>query len=94
LMFQSMAEAFRQECGVNSVVDEHMLFLKPYGFSLEGIPADKLVVWHGEKDKTVNVSNGIALSALVKGCQLEVFEGKGHCALFNYTDRLAKVLLE
>jgi pimeloyl-ACP methyl ester carboxylesterase len=94
LMFQSMAEAFRQESGVNAVVDEHMLFLKPYGFSFDGIPVSKLVVWHGEKDKTVNVSNGIALAALVKGCRLEVFEGKGHCAIFNYTDRLAKVLLE
>jgi pimeloyl-ACP methyl ester carboxylesterase len=94
LMFQSMAEAFRQECGVNAVVDEHMLFLKPWGLSLEGIPASKLVVWHGEKDKTVNVSNGYALAGLIKGSRLEVFEGKGHFAMFNYIDRLGKVLLE
>lgn len=94
LMFQSMAEAFRQESGVNAVVDEHMLFLKPWGFSLDGIPAGKLVVWHGEEDKTVNVRNGVALAAQVKGSELEVFRGKGHCALFNYQDRLAKVLLQ
>jgi len=58
LMYQSMAAAFRQDSGVSTVVDEHMLFLKPWGFSLENIPAGKLVVWHGADDKTVSVSNG------------------------------------
>ncbi len=94
LMFQSMAEAFRQESGVNAVVDEHMLFLKPWGFSLGNIPAGKLVVWHGEDDKTINVRNGYAIADQIRGSQLEVFNGKGHCAMFNYKDRLAKALLE
>jgi pimeloyl-ACP methyl ester carboxylesterase len=94
LMYQSMAEAFRQDSGVSTVVDEHMLFLKPWGFSLENIPAGKLVVWHGADDKTVSVSNGYALADAVKGSQLEVFNGLGHCAIFNYKDKLAEVLLE
>lgn len=94
LMYQSMAEAFRQDSGVKAAVDEHMLFQKPYGFSLENIPEGKLVVWHGEEDKTVNVSNGYALAGQVKGSRLEVFKGKGHCAIFDNQDKLTEVLLK
>jgi pimeloyl-ACP methyl ester carboxylesterase len=93
LMYQSMAEAFRQDSGVKAVVEEHMLFLKPWGFPIE-IPEVKLVIWHGEDDKTCVVGNGYALAGLVKGSRLEVFKGKGHCAMFEYKDKLAKVLLE
>lgn len=94
LMYQSMAEAFRQDSGVKAVVEEHMLFLKPWGFPIEEIPAAKLVIWHGEDDKTCSVGNGYALAGLIKGSQLEVFKGRGHCALFEYQEKLAKVLLE
>lgn len=94
LMYQSMAEAFRQDSGVKAVVEEHMLFLKPWGFSMESIPAGKLCIWHGEDDKTCAVGNGYALAELVKDSKLDVFKGKGHCAMFGYQDRLAKVLLE
>ncbi len=94
LMYQSMAEAFRQNSGVKAVVKEHMLFLKPFGFSTETIPGGKLEVWHGENDKTIPVRNGYLLAELVKGSKLEVFSGKGHCAMFSYPDKLGKVLLE
>ncbi|MGE5555429.1 MAG: alpha/beta fold hydrolase [Methanocella sp.] len=94
LMYQSMAEAFRQKDGVRAVVGEHMLFLKDWGFPVGSTPAEKLVVWHGKDDKTIGVQNGVALAGLVAGCRLEVFEGKGHCAMFHYPDKLAGVLLE
>ena len=92
LMFQSMAEAFRQECGVTTVVDEHMLFLKPWGFSFSRVPAGKLVIWQGAEDKTCNVSNAYALAGLVGGCELTVFSGRGHCVLFENLDKLAGIL--
>jgi pimeloyl-ACP methyl ester carboxylesterase len=92
LMFQSMAEAFRQECGVTAVVDEHMLFLKPWGFSFSKVPSGKLVVWQGEVDKTCNVSNAYALAGLIGGSELHVFAGRGHCVIFENLDRLAGFL--
>jgi pimeloyl-ACP methyl ester carboxylesterase len=92
LMFQSMAEAFRQGCGVNAVVDEHMLFLKPWGFSFSKVPEGKLVIWQGEEDKTCIVGNAYALSRLILGSELYVFKGQGHCALFENLDKLAEVL--
>jgi pimeloyl-ACP methyl ester carboxylesterase len=94
LMYQSMAEAFRQSSGVKAVVEEHMLFLKSWGFSTEHIPKGKLEVWHGEDDKTIPVRNAFLLAEQVKGSKLEVFAGKGHCAMFSYPDKLGKTLLE
>jgi pimeloyl-ACP methyl ester carboxylesterase len=94
LMYQSMAEAFRQNTGVKAVVEEHMLFLKNWGFSTQNIPAGKLEIWHGKDDKTIPVRNGYLLSEMVKGSKLEIFAGKGHCAMFNYQDKLGKALLE
>jgi hypothetical protein len=55
-MYQSMAEAFRSGSGVKAVVEEHMLFLKPFGFSFEHVPLGKLVIWHGEDDITCRVT--------------------------------------
>jgi pimeloyl-ACP methyl ester carboxylesterase len=92
LMFQSMAEAFRQECGVTAVVDEHMLFLRPWGFSFSKVPEGKLVVWQGAEDKTCNVANAYALARLVEGSVLHVFSGRGHCVLFENLDKLVEVL--
>jgi pimeloyl-ACP methyl ester carboxylesterase len=94
LMYQSMAEAFRQNTSVKAVIEEHMLFLKPWGFTIENIPEGKLTIWHGKDDKTIAVRNGYLLSELVKGSKLEIFSGKGHCAMFSYPDKLGKALLE
>jgi pimeloyl-ACP methyl ester carboxylesterase len=89
LMYQSMAEAFRQDSGVNAVVEEHMLFLKSWGFSFDKVPAGKLVIWQGAEDKTCRVSNAYALADTVKGSVLEIFAGKGHCVMFEDLERLA-----
>jgi pimeloyl-ACP methyl ester carboxylesterase len=94
LMYQSMAEAFRQNTGVKTVVEEHMLFLKPYNFTTEHIPEGKLTIWHGVDDKTIALRNAYLLSGLVKGSKLETFQGKGHCAMFHYPGKLGKALLE
>ena len=94
LMYQSMAEAFRQNTGVKAVVEEHKLFLKPWGFTTDMIPKGKLEIWHGEDDKTIAVRNAYLLADLVKSSKLDIFNGKGHCAMFSYPDKLAKALLE
>ncbi len=43
LMYQSMAEAFRQGDGVKAVLMEHQAFMKPWPVSFSKIPAGKLV---------------------------------------------------
>jgi pimeloyl-ACP methyl ester carboxylesterase len=92
LMYQSMAEAFRQNNGVKAVVEEHQLFMKPWGISFARISSSKLVIWHGADDKTCLVSNGYLLSQTVAGSLLEVFPAKGHCVMFDNQEKLAVLL--
>jgi pimeloyl-ACP methyl ester carboxylesterase len=93
LMFQSMAEAFHQGGdGVKTVVMEHQAFMKPWPFSFSKIPAGKLVIWHGSEDRTCRVVNAELIAKSVAGSQLEIFEGRGHCVLFENFEKLGELL--
>jgi pimeloyl-ACP methyl ester carboxylesterase len=92
LIYQSMAEAFRQgNPGIKAVLEEHRLFLKPWNLPFKGI-GGKLSVWHGAEDMTCRVNNAYGISSKVNGCSLEVFPKQGHCVMFDYLDRLAELL--
>jgi pimeloyl-ACP methyl ester carboxylesterase len=92
LMSQSMAEAFRQgNYGIKAVLQEHELFMKPWGMSFSRIPAGKLFVWHGADDKTCRVSNAHVISRSVVGACLEIFEEEGHCVMFGNMEKLGKI---
>ena len=91
LMYQSMAEAFRQDDGVKAVLIEHQAFMKPWPFSFSKIPAGKLFIWHGSEDKTCRVANAELIAKSVKGSQLEIFEGAGHCVMFDNFGKLGKL---
>ena len=91
LMYQSMAEAFRQDDGVKAVLTEHQSFMKPWPFSFSKIPAGKLFIWHGSEDKTCRVANAELIVKSVKGSQLEIFEGEGHCVMFDNFGKLGKL---
>jgi pimeloyl-ACP methyl ester carboxylesterase len=92
LMYQSMAEAFRHNDGVKAVLIEHQAFIKPWPFSFSRIPAGKLFVWHGSEDKTCRVANSLLIAKSVAGAQLEIFEGAGHCVMFDNFGKLGKLL--
>jgi pimeloyl-ACP methyl ester carboxylesterase len=92
LMYQSMVEAFRQgNIGVKTVLMEHALFMKPWPVSLAKIPEGKLFIWQGTEDKTCRVSNAYLISKAVAGADLEVFQGLGHCVLFDNFERLGSI---
>ena len=94
LMYQSMAEGFRQGgSAVKTLLGEHQAFVKPWTVSFGSVPAGKLAVWHGREDKTCPVQNGRLIARQVVGSQLMVFEGKGHFVLFEYQKRLAAILV-
>jgi pimeloyl-ACP methyl ester carboxylesterase len=92
LMYQSMAEAFRQKSGVNAVVEEHLLFMKPWTLPFDAVGKGKLWIWHGKEDKTCRVENVYAIAQLVASAELEVFEGAGHFVMFKNLERLGKIL--
>jgi pimeloyl-ACP methyl ester carboxylesterase len=91
LLYKSMAEAFRQGTfGVKAVLEEHKLFLKPWDFHFK-VPNDKLHIWHGSEDKTCPVSNAYELSRTVGSGKLELFEGHGHCVMFENLPKLGEL---
>ena len=89
LMYGSMAEAFRQEnYGVKAVFQEHQLFIKPWNEPISQIPASKVHIWHGTEDTTCRLDNAYRLVQTIPNASLEVFEGKGHCVLFDNLGKL------
>jgi len=93
LMYQSMAEAFRQEKnGVEAVFQEHQLFIKPWDEPMSLIPSDKVHVWHGTEDTTCRVDNAYRIGEAVPNARLEVFKDKGHCVMFDNLQKLCKNL--
>lgn len=93
LMYQSMAEAFHQgNSGVKAVVDEHQMFLKPWGLPFERVSSGKLLIWHGAEDKTCRVNNAYEIYNHVACSVLKVFPRKGHCVLFDNLQQLGEVL--
>jgi pimeloyl-ACP methyl ester carboxylesterase len=87
-MYAAMAEGFRQENSVKTILQEHQLFLKPWSESLERIPAGKLTLWQGVQDKTCPVSNAQRIAQAVKGTRVTLFPDEGHCAMFDQIQKL------
>jgi pimeloyl-ACP methyl ester carboxylesterase len=91
LMYQSMAEAFRQKDSVRTILEEHMLFLQPWNLTCKEI-GSKLQIWHGEEDKTCIVNNAYGIARKIGSAGLEVFSKQGHCVMFDNLERLAGLL--
>jgi pimeloyl-ACP methyl ester carboxylesterase len=88
-----MAEGFRQENdGVKAVFQEHILFTKPWTEPVSLIPSNKVYVWHGTEDTTCRVDNAYRLVKAVPNACLEVFEGEGHCVMFDNLQKLSEIL--
>jgi pimeloyl-ACP methyl ester carboxylesterase len=93
LMYGSMAEAFRQGSqGVQAVLQEHQLFMKTWDVPLSRIPSGKVFVWQGTDDRTCRVDNAFRIAKAVPGARLEIFEGKGHCVMFDNLGKLGEIL--
>jgi pimeloyl-ACP methyl ester carboxylesterase len=87
-MCTAMAEGFRQESSVKTIVQEHQLFMKPWSESLDRIPAGKLTLWQGAQDKTCTVGNAQKIAQIVKDARVEIFSDEGHCVLFDQVQKL------
>lgn len=93
LIYRSMAEAFRQgDDGVKAVFQEHQLFMETWPEPVSQIPSGKVDVWQGSDDKTCRVDNAYRIAKAVPGAHLEVFEGKGHCVMFDNLEKLGEIL--
>jgi pimeloyl-ACP methyl ester carboxylesterase len=92
LMYGAMAEAFRQgNQSVKAMLQEHMLFMKPWDVPLSKIPSGRVFVWQGADDKTCRVDNAFRLAKEVPGVHVEVFQGEGHCVMFDNLEKLSEL---
>jgi pimeloyl-ACP methyl ester carboxylesterase len=93
LMYGSMVEGFRQgNNGVKAVFQEHQLFIKPWAEPISLVPIGKICVWQGTEDITCRVDNAYRLVKAVPNAWLEVFDGEGHCVMFDNLQKLNKTL--
>jgi pimeloyl-ACP methyl ester carboxylesterase len=93
LMYGSMAEGFRQgNDGIKAVFQEHQLFIKPWADPITQIPSDKVCIWQGTEDTTCQVDNAYRLAKAVPNARIDIFEGEGHCVMFDNLQQLYKRL--
>jgi pimeloyl-ACP methyl ester carboxylesterase len=94
LMYSSMAEAFRQgKDGIKAVFQEHQLFMKKWPKEFSRVPLGAVDIWQGADDKTCRVDNAYRIAKEVPGAHLEIFQGKGHCVMFDNLEKLSELLL-
>jgi pimeloyl-ACP methyl ester carboxylesterase len=93
LMYGSMAEAFRQgDDGVKAAFQEHQLFMRTWDEPTSQIPHGRVNIWHGTDDRTCRVDNAYKIANDIPGSHLEIFEGQGHCVMFNNLEKLGEIL--
>jgi pimeloyl-ACP methyl ester carboxylesterase len=94
LMMHSIAEGFRQRnIAIETVFQEHQLFLRSWDFSLSQIQGSKLHIWQGTEDKTCRTDNAFMIAEMIPDAKKEIFEGKGHCVIFDHLNRINKILI-
>jgi len=92
LLYGAMAEAFRHgNQGVKAVLQEHMLFMKPWDVPLSRIPSGKVFIWQGAEDKTCRVDNAFRLVRKVPDAHMEIFKEKGHFVMFDNLEKLGEL---
>ncbi len=85
---EDIGEAFRT--GGKGAIRDIVLLANPWGFGLDEIRVP-MQLWHGQRDATVPVPIGHALSAALPRCQAQFIPDAGH---FLVMDRWQQILTE
>lgn len=76
---KSVKEAFR--VNAEGVAWEAKLLGTPWGFELESIERDKIILWHGKEDVNCPVAMAEKAGRLMKNAKLISFDGEGHISV-------------
>ncbi|MFX1313406.1 MAG: alpha/beta fold hydrolase [Promethearchaeota archaeon] len=89
---EAAKEAYRS--GLDGVIHEEKLYVKPWGFNLEEIsPNLQVYVWHGDMDVFVPISFGHKFCELIPNCKGFFYPNEGHLSIgINYIDQILKIL--
>jgi pimeloyl-ACP methyl ester carboxylesterase len=84
-----MHESYRQ--GARGVVQEAILFTKPWGFRLEEIRVPVLL-WHGSEDLNAPLAMAKEMERRIPDCTATYYEGEGHLYFFKRWPEIAAAL--
>jgi hypothetical protein len=76
---KSVKEAFR--VSAEGMAWEAKLLGTPWGFELEGIEREKIILWHGKEDLNCPVAMAEKAGTLMKNVKLISFDGEGHISV-------------
>lgn len=88
-LFAGSYEAVRQ--GYRGVVEEAILYTKPWGFSLSQIKVP-VHLWHGDKDANAPMSMGERMAAEIPGATLHRCPGEGHLLMVKHWPEIEAIL--
>ena len=88
---EDIAEAFRG--GGQGAVRDIVLLATPWGFALDEIRVP-MQLWHGQRDATVPVPIGHALSAALHRCQAHFVPDAGHFLVMDYWRQILTELVQ
>jgi hypothetical protein len=95
LLYDAMKECFRSKKSIKTILQEHTLFSKNFDPPLHDIiEGEKIHIWQGTEDGTCRLENGFKLARQIQRAHMEIFEGLGHCAIFENLEKLAQILFE
>jgi len=84
-----MPESYRQ--GARGVVNEAVMFTKPWGFRMEDI-AVPVLLWHGTEELNAPLSMAKEMERRIPNCTATYYEGEGHLYFFRRWPEIARAL--
>jgi pimeloyl-ACP methyl ester carboxylesterase len=91
LFFGPSQEAVRQ--GALGWVDDHLRFVRPWPFRLDGIVGVDVRFYHGEDDVLVPAQHAKHLAKRITGSRLQLYPGEGHFSIDSHIKEIVEVLL-
>jgi pimeloyl-ACP methyl ester carboxylesterase len=91
LFFGPSQEAVRQ--GALGWVDDHLRFVRPWPFRLDGIVGVDVRFYHGKDDVLVPAQHAKHLAERIPGSRLQLYPGEGHFSIDSHIKESVEVLL-
>ena len=81
-MVKTLREHFRQGSSLASV-QECQVYMAPWGFRLEDIDYEKILLWYGIEDANTPVQIGRKMASRLKGAILKEYPSEAHLSLMT-----------
>ncbi|EFH88172.1 alpha/beta hydrolase [Ktedonobacter racemifer] len=88
---QAMAESFRQAADAST--KDGLVYSKPWGFQVEAITFENLLLWQGEQDPVMPAAAARLLAQALPHCTATFYPDEGHLSTFvNHAQDIWKAL--